>query len=449
MQWALENLSGKTVVKSSIESREIGPNVYLARKGGEKLVYAPFKNLAVCGWRSSLAKWILPFIPDCQVLSDTGVTEKPTSVLVDVTHNCSLKCVYCCVGSGKDQGKINPNHVKTVIDQLIKNAVDSEVGSIMAVLGGAGEITMAWKEVLEVIEHIKERAEKAKIAPIIYAITNGVLSENKILWLIENTTHVVLSMDGPAEIQNAHRPTKTGGESFSRVVKTAEVLHGTGAQYAIVTTVSDLNIRLAEVVKFLAQYRPALLNIQPVAELGRCHQTGWKTPDPKLFVSEFRKAMRVAEKHNILLMSVGMRIDRILTQACTAATGGGYVLTKDGYLTGCQNVLYKEDPHSDQFWYGNVHQNRVEIDEAKLKASNGLRCVRETEMCRNCFTRWHCTQHCHADRIHNDTAVSGGRQCFITRELAWDSVIERIKSFSGVHNALVKRAPDSLLRLCY
>lgn len=432
-----------------IQSQEIGRNIYMVKKGGEKLVYAPFKNLAALGWHANIAKWILRFVPDNQVVSDVGVSDKPTSLLVDVTHNCSLKCVYCCVGSGKDRGKINPSHAKVVVDRLIRNAEDNGLDSIMVVFGGAGEITMAWKEVVEMIEYIKERAEQARIKPIIYAITNGVLSERKTLWLVENTTHVVLSMDGPAEMQDTHRPTKAGGASFPVVAKTAEVLQGTGAQYAIVATISDLNIKLTEVVEFLAQYRPALLNIQPVAELGRCHQTGWKTPDPYRFVSEFRKAVKIAVRHQILLMSVGMRIDRILTQACTAATGGGYVLTKDGFLTGCQNVLYEEDPHSRQFWYGSAHNGQLEIDEAKLLASNKLRCVCETEMCRNCFTRWHCTQHCHADRIHNDTAVSGGVQCLITRELAWDSVVARTKNSFNGHSGLIEQAPESLMRLCY
>lgn len=135
-----------------------------------------------------------------------------TSVFLNVTDACNMKCRYCFV-------KQHPRYMtyetaKAATDFLIKNAEQS--GDIPSINFFGGEPLLCWNTIIvPLTEYIREEYKK----PFSLSMTsNGALmTEEKLQFMKDNNIGLLFSIDGDKETQDYNRPLSSGKSSFDKV----------------------------------------------------------------------------------------------------------------------------------------------------------------------------------------------------------------------------------------
>lgn len=345
----------------------------------------------------------------------------PHEVTLFLTSRCNLACRYCYADAGKKKRDMPIAVAKAAIDFVAENA--GRMGSPNFAVGfhGGGEPTLAWDLLVACVAHAQKRAEAGGLAVELFIATNGALSPEKREYLATHFTTLNVSLDGPKDIQDFHRPFANGKGSYDMVAETLLFLERHGVDYGIRSTVTQSTVeRLTEIVETIHQrFSPRYLHLEPVWQCGRCLTSGETTPEDVLFIDHFLKASQTADRLGVNMFYSGARLD-VLTSKFCAAPGDGFSVLPEGVVTSCYEVVDLNDPRAGMFHYGHFDQTTQNFvfDTGKLKALQKLS-VEHNALCRDCFCRWHCAGDCPAKMRHSNPSAEGSRhyRCRLNRAL--------------------------------
>lgn len=411
----------------------------------EFLIYAPLKKVAFLGNSDtgSLIRALqegvdISKMPGtaslCALLSSIGVVNNqpdlppsdhtigfsPTEAVVMPSADCSLKCIYCFSNGGSTTLKLNYEVAQAAVDFVINNASVAHVDPHLIFHGG-GEPTLNWEVLVATTEYFKRCALDVDLQPKTSLVTNGLLSNPQVKWIEKHVDHITISLDGPPDIQNLHRPLRDGSGSFSHVYRTCSQLTNDGCRFGIRSTVTKHNVRrLSEIVELVSPFCLSSLQLEPMTQCGRCTATGCEPPDPELYVEEFKKAFREAKKRDMILYFSGSKFLRLGTRFCGAA-GNAFCVLPDGHVSSCHRISALDDPLAEHFVYGrydpSIHS--FVFDEGRINELKKLH-VGAAQACESCFDKWHCSGGCYhynwlkTGRLLLDVKTD---RCFFTREL--------------------------------
>jgi uncharacterized protein len=364
---------------------------------------------------------------DFPPVKDRTVVFKPTILSLFLTTACSMKCIYCYADAGNSIMKIRLEYIEIATDEVIRNALGAGSSNIVINYHGGGDIGAAWKLMTDSKAMIGKRAAGVGINPIFSTGLNGVLSDSQRTWIVNNTHSSTVSIDGYAGIQNIQRPLKNGTPSFNFVHRTLKYFDERDFNYAIRTTVTAESVRhLEEIVSFFCNnYNAKKIKIEPVSVQGRAVSNKICPPAPGDFVNYFLKAKAVAMANKRELLYSGARFD-VLTDIFCLAAGQSFGVTPDGYITSCYEVLTKDNPLSEIFFYGKIEKGRIVVFQDKLNYLSKLN-VNEKEKCRRCFAKFHCAGDCPAKAILSEKdGIDSDYRCIINRELTKDQLMSSI-----------------------
>ncbi len=146
----------------------------------------------------------------------TQNTPRRTFVLLPTSY-CNMGCGYC--GQEHSRGGYSPNHRESIIRRINRAASDDTVRTIDVRWFG-GEPLMAFSSILQMSEEIISNVEDAGKNYESNIVTNGALLDERKLWQLVHECKITtfhITLDGPAEIHDSHRPLKSGGKSFERL----------------------------------------------------------------------------------------------------------------------------------------------------------------------------------------------------------------------------------------
>jgi len=408
-----------------LKSCVVGDGIYKVSDGIVAMFYAPFKNMVLPCWKiGSLIQLAgLKLIPDEHSIPNNVIT--PTVLELDMSHKCSLNCIYCSVNSNsEDKGtKMTFDLAKIGIDYVIENSKKTD-DPFAIVFIGKGEPTLNWRILLECVDYITIQKEKNSVKGKTIIVTNGILSPQKAKWLAQNIDHIALSWDGDSSIQNYQRPLVSGEESYFYVERTASVLKDESAYFEIRTTWTSLNInKMVEFTKKFVQYQPFELNYQPLLQVGRATDLEISKPLISAFVDNFMESKRIAAQSGIEVMMPSVETKRLNRKFCHAYEGTGFHLTADGLITACECVFSESDGCAGKYLvYGKVKDGVVEIDNEKLSVLKAIK-VDDISSCHKCFARWHCAGGClntHFQKSSNPMEKRTHQECEITQQIVWE-----------------------------
>jgi uncharacterized protein len=267
-------------------------------------------------------------------------------------------------------------------------------------------------------------AAEHDVMPFRYVATNGVLSQEKAVWLAHHFDLVGLSCDGPADIHNRQRADGNGRGTLHILERTAHILHEEGRPFHVRATITRGSLhRQAEIAEYIGrQLSPDEIHFEPAYLGGRTDAaTGLDIEDAGAFVSHFLEAQAVARGMGVPLLGSGSRPGSLHGPYChvfrnvvnlvpgegSASSGQGVRLT--GVASACFKltgaamsrekgaVIGALDPDSGGF----------EIDHRRVQA---LRRQLDAAMpeCVDCFNRYHCAREC-PDQCPLDCDPDGGR----------------------------------------
>lgn len=343
---------------------------------------------------------------------------RPVRTMLLTSDRCNLRCAYCYGDAGGDGDMMPMEIALAAVRLLIRNAVALKQRAIHVSFHGGGEPTVNWLVLREVIETAEKQCQENNLTLTASICTNGMLDEKQVHWLARHMTSVVVSVDGPPEIQDAQRPTASGRPSFDRVARALDQFKQLDKPLVFRMTATALSTEtLGRNYRYLVErFAPRSICIEPLFVCGRCHTSDVAMPEAETFIQGLKEVMQIARDTGVPMMYSGGRLNYLNDRFCGAA-GDNFFVTPRGEVTSCVEISDFDDPRSKKFIYGQYckESGEFEFDTESYRALSRLT-VHTYPECKDCFARWHCAGDCPAK------APDGGKtrntyRCEINRQV--------------------------------
>lgn len=166
---------------------------------------------------------------------------------------CNINCDYCYLPNRTDTRRMELTVLEKVMEKVWASGL---VQSPFSLLWHAGEplaVPISWYEgAFEIIN----RFPKAKKYVIHSVQTNATLVNDK--WcdfFKKHGVEVGISLDGPREIHDHHRKTRSGEGTFDKAIRGMECLKRNEVPFGVVTVISDVSVdRPDEMYEFYREH---------------------------------------------------------------------------------------------------------------------------------------------------------------------------------------------------
>lgn len=329
-----------------------------------------------------------------------------------LTQSCNLKCVYC-YGDGGEYGTGGIMDEQTAF-QAVDWLIDQS-GKMKQVHIGffGGEPFLNFPLMKAVVAYAKKRAQEMGKEVDFHATTNAtLLDDDKIAFIKEQPISIMVSFDGPREIQDVQRPYANGKGSYDstipKIIKLLAAVPETPGHAVIVGNtdpqlVKDAlqQIGFAEVSMVPASQslftgelaeRKSARDIQNLLQVLEQEAKTWLCLTQSRD-SEALKSLRV-KKSGLYQGLVSLLHNSKKQHACSAGRGMvGVSSLGDVYL--CHRFVGKEE-----YKLGNVFGKDLNREEY-LKSP-----TTENEMCAACFARYYCAGGCKHDNLSSCGSIA-------------------------------------------
>lgn len=203
-----------------------------------------------------------------------------------VGSKCNLECRYCFYLE-KERLYGAPNNLRMkseVLESYIRDYIAAQPSSTVSFAWQGGEPTLLGVDFFRDVVELQARYAQGKTIENAFQ-TNGVLLNDD--WgefLAQNHFLVGLSLDGPAQLHDAHRVDTGGRPTFKRVMAGLQVLKEHGVEFNTLTAVHRQNsARPLEVYRFLREIGSGYIQFIPIVErdaLKSSENDLWLAPPP-------------------------------------------------------------------------------------------------------------------------------------------------------------------------
>ncbi len=371
------------------------------------------------------------------------------------TRACNLDCRYC--------GFANPESGSAVMElSLARDAIDWYIDTTHAQdrphleIHFFGGEPFCGPEVLDfTVNHAHLRAAETGRSVQFEAATNGIFSADRARWAADNLDTIVLSLDGPPEIQNKHRPYRGGQPSFETVDRTARILsEGQCRFYIRACIIAETVTRMPDLARWFCEtYHPAGVCFEPLQEPIPPSAVDFDVPDPWLFARNFLRAEIVLDQYGVEAThaSADIRVRRV--SFCPVGQDS-LIVTPDGKVSNCYLLPREWEARNLDLRLGEVNgKGKIHIDPEALESTRQLN-VWNKPFCESCFCRWHCAGGCHVNHQLPEKSGDFDARCIETRSITLARVLQalgrhdlilRLIDEPGVLEAAVLQTGDTLL----
>lgn len=344
-----------------------------------------------------------------------------TRVDLCLTSSCNMRCTYCFAGGGERPRFMNWEIAKTALDLTVEATLKKGGKTIEVAFQGDGEQFLAWPLMKQCTEYVRNLARAQGLDLRIWSLSNGILSQDMISWVIENLNGLAISLDGPPDVQNIQRPLPNGRESASVVMTTIRQFDDAGFDYSLRATISPYTAkRMAEITEFVVTNFPHArsLILDPLFPSYVSQKNGWSAPAIDDFVQGYIEAQKIADEANLHLGYTGFFNMAEITAYHCDAWGIKLAVTPEGLVSSCPIVATLEDPRSDFCIYGRYVNGKFEYNWNKLRRIM-RRNLAHLPYCANCMVRWHCAGECYSRlmMVANPNEPWRSFRCEINRRL--------------------------------
>lgn len=310
-----------------------------------------------------------------------------------LTKDCTLGCLYCHANAGKTE-EMSPELLNKSIHHAFETAKNNSLKGVNISFAVGGEPTTNWNLFTTCVRKIKESETQYGIPGYLSMTTNGYYGLNKRRFIADHLHSVLLSLDGTPEIQNLHRPSIQGKESYSVVSDTARFFIENVRSFAIRATVSNHSVKkMPEIVEFFSQEfgNQYHLVFEPLVPLGRATINTLQLSEPRQdeFVDYYIQAKERGTKFGIEVRTSAANHRRLVTSFCGAMSIPSFTVTTKGTVTTCER-----DSEGIGYGYGKfLPASKGFIFDAQ-KIENNKAHLEMPYKCRDCFCKWHCAGDC-------------------------------------------------------
>lgn len=352
----------------------------------------------------------------------------PTACTLFLTTACNLRCRYCYASGGEHPQTMDPAVAEAAIDFVVANAAAAGDAPVLVAFHGGGEPTLAVSLFESCVARAREGCARAGLELSTALATNGVMSDDVREFVAANLTSVMVSLDGPASVQDRLRPRTDGGPSFAAANRTLARLADSPCQVGVrMTCTADSLAETVAGVRYLVQnYRLDVIQLEPVFMCGRSLKGGVQPPPVADFIETFRTCRALAACEGIPVVYSGARTGAPAHAFCQASAPS-FNVTTSGEVTACYEVVDGDDPRAATFLFGAYDRTTraFSFDEARIRDLQRLT-VDNVPRCRRCFAKYNCAGDCPAKRLYPGSDEPMAYRCQINRRLTQDQLEEML-----------------------
>jgi len=182
---------------------------------------------------------------------------------------CNLDCSYCFYLEKENiyQSESKWAMPENVLENYIKQYIETQSVNEITFAWQGGEPTLLGLDYFKKVVKYQKQYSNGKIIHNSFQ-TNGVLlNDNWCRFFVENNFLIGLSIDGPEEIHNKYRVTKSGKPSFNKAMKGLRFLKKHNVQFNTLTCVQrDNSYKSLEVYNFLKEIGSGYIQFIPIVE---------------------------------------------------------------------------------------------------------------------------------------------------------------------------------------
>jgi len=328
------------------------------------------------------------------------------AVTINPTNKCNLRCEYCMASSAEEQD--NPIVIsRDFAFAGIKDAIDGEPTGIKAEslrFFSPGEPTQAMHIIKDCVEYARSLNPDIKVE----LQTNGLFETREDTeWIADNIDVVWFSLDGPATINDKHRPDAFGKGRTAEIEENMKIVQQKAFVGVRATVVEEMLNRQVDLVAYYYALGVEYIGLNPIIRPIKRRETETEIvtkSDIMTFAENFADAYELgAELGAKVLSSLTFNFDSVAKVACRSCLPMPQ-LNPDGSVSSCDMALYRDSMDALQFFvYGNWFQaNRmIMYDMDKIKALQS-RTTENLPKCRDCPVLNYCAGGC-AGRVAYQT----------------------------------------------
>jgi radical SAM protein with 4Fe4S-binding SPASM domain len=256
---------------------------------------------------------------------------------------------------------------------------------------GGGEPTLHWELLQRLVTLSRDIASSHRIGWWGYIATHGVLSTAKANWLAEQFDLIGLSCDGPPEIHDRQRPTRSGRSTSDQVERTARCFRRRGTPFVARATITPATIdRQVEIVDYLH----AALGAGEIRFEAVYQQQGFTADDAPRFADAFLAAQDRARSLGCDLSMSGARLDEIHGPFCNVLRQT-LQITPDGAANACFLHADSRDAEAMPFVVGQLDEEsgELQVDSQRIDQIR-RRVLAIPGRCEDCANMYHCARDC-------------------------------------------------------
>jgi len=368
----------------------------------------------------------------------------PRQVCLLTTNDCNMRCLYCAPGAGSGDLTAMPEEVCSAALAHHAEVVRREGLRSFMVYYFGGEPMVAWRTVQHCDATARRLADSLGVPARSACTTNAFMSAEHARWVARHLTFALVSVDGPAELHDAYRPSRSGRGTHETVLRSLRIFAEEGMPYALRCSVDDRVVaRLPEIVDYFCQeLRPQAINLEPLIMHGRCLETGLRSPSPTAFVAGIVAAGKVARGHGVGLKLTTAQTERLAQSNCAVAEDS-FVVAPDGLVSACFGANSRGSPYARDYAIGEVDiaAGTVRIGQAAVERVRRYAVV-NIPRCRGCFCRWHCSGGCRLFHSPPFASEPPGPMCLVTQRLTVWRILEQLRLFDEADR--VTLAPEEV-----
>jgi uncharacterized protein len=356
------------------------------------------------------------------------VRNQTPNLSIPITDNCNLRCRYCHASAGEEHKTkaMSKEMIRAILNTyyfgLKKNVRYAKIHFF-----GGGEPTFEFDKFKFAMETSDQICKERRITCHYYIATNGCYGDSVRSLIVSKFKEASLSFDGPAHIQNLHRPFASGKSSFDAVFETAKYFYAHKFPFGIRSTISSYSMDfLHQIIDFFSSNFPGIkLSLEPITPAGRSYKNSELHVDLEKFGYVIVDAFKYASDKPIKLSNAAASEFEIIKPVFCSSIGVPHLtIGTSGSVTCCSR-----DRLPGEFEIGVFDESKgvITLDQKKVEATKRFN-VFNFEECADCFVKYHCAGDCPDRRISKNTDCNYVRklgQYMLNNKINQASQIER------------------------
>lgn len=288
-------------------------------------------------------------------------------IIVKLTTNCNLNCIYCSEGN-KKAVTLKKEMLFKAIDEL-PLLLDKINDKNITLLWHGGEPLSVGKEYLtEVMQYATEKLKNYHIKFLIQ--TNGTLIDDEWISIFcKFKVGIGISLDGYKELHDNNRLTKNGEATFDLIVKNMQKLKNAGVNYGtlmVLNTSSQINMEA--LTKCIEEYdlHPKIHSVIACGRASEVDSVAVYENYVELMKELYRYCME-SDRNIIIeplneLMDTILEVDSVHECSFNGSCGVSFICI---YADGSAGFCGRAEHEKDDFTYGSLEdKNLLELYES-------------------------------------------------------------------------------------